>query len=84
MYAEEKELASYLRKISSQISLSNQDIRSANNNNNTHADGASTKPMLLIDTLHEMERKGEMSRERVHDQILTFLMVVSAQNSCAI
>lgn len=33
--------------------------------------------MILIDKLHEMEQRGEMSRERVHDQILTFLIAVS-------
>lgn len=80
LYAEEKELVEYVSKISSKVISCNQDVRSTNNNGIHDAAGTDTnsKPMILIDKLHEMEKHGEMSHERVHEQILTFLFAVSA------
>lgn len=76
LYAEEKEVVDYLNQISPKVISHNQNAQSSNKTL-TDPDATIAEPLILIDKLIELQLKGEMSSDRVRDQIVTFLVGVS-------
>lgn len=76
MYAEEKKISEYFSTIASKVVSHALKIRNAENNGLDN-DCVDAKPMILIDKLLDLEEKGLMDRQRVIDQINTFIGGVS-------
>lgn len=73
MHAEEKEIADHLFAVGPKIVEYNSEKRKISVGN--------CKPMVLIDRLLDLEGKGLMDRQRLLDQINTFIVAVSDKSS---
>lgn len=75
LYDEEKKVIEYLKTIAQKMVLHALEERKTEVSNGMSIDG--TKPRVLIDKLLDLEEKGLMDRQRVLDQITTFIAAVS-------
>lgn len=77
MYAKKKKIAKCVKKLAPKMVLHTLEKRKADLSNRIVANCDGTKPMILIDKLLDLEERGLMDRQRVLDQINTFVVAVS-------
>lgn len=77
LYAEEKKIGEYLFSIGPNVIAYTHAKRKTELSNGTAVDDDDTKSAILIDKLLELEENGLMDRQRILDQINTFIVAVS-------
>lgn len=79
LYAEEKEILDDLGTLAPKVISNALQKRKTDLNNGMDQDCGDSKPMILIDKLLSLKEKGLMDRQRIHDQINTFVVAVSGE-----
>lgn len=77
LYAEEKKVNDYLGTLAPKMILHSLERRRTELSNGMATDDGASKSMNLIDKLLALEEKGLMDRQRITDQIYTFIAAVS-------